>query len=156
MSDFFLKAKATIEKNEILGDILYIVLGFMMAYLFYAGLGFALGTENPVVTVVSGSMLPTLERGDALVLKSVTPEELVYGRMNGTIIVYYQPSMNKLIVHRLYKKNEDGTYKTWGDNNPFADPWSLTHDQIRGKVLLRIPYMGYPKLILSDFINLIR
>ncbi|MCK5474635.1 MAG: signal peptidase I [Candidatus Aenigmarchaeota archaeon] len=154
MKDSLLKIKGAIEKNELLTDILYVFLGFLVMYAFYTGIGFALGTPNPVVTVVSGSMLPTLERGDILVLKGISSEdELEYGREKGTILIYYHPNMNKLIVHRLYQKNPDGTYKTWGDNNPMADPWSVEHEWFRGRMILRIPYLGYPKILLSEFLR---
>jgi signal peptidase I len=49
-------------------DIFEIVVAFVAAWLFLQGLGFALGTSMPVVSVVSESMEPILHRGDLLVV----------------------------------------------------------------------------------------
>src|SRR3989338_9134475 len=91
----------------LLEDIAYICFGMVMALVFYNVLGFALDTEDPVVTVVSHSMIPTLTRGDMLVLKGTGFEELQAGNEHkkGDIIVYICQAENcpgeKLIVHRL-------------------------------------------------------
>ena len=155
MKNLFLRIKGTLEKSELIVDIFYVVLGFFLAYALYFGAGLVLHTENPVVTVVSNSMLPTLDRGDLLVLQGIeNEEELVFGRENGTIVVYYQESLKKLIVHRLYFKNPDNTYKTWGDNNPGPDPWSVKPEWLRGRVILRVPYIGYPRLLLGQYIGI--
>ena len=143
----FLKSSAAKEFMETLG---YLVLGVVLAVASYAVLGAVLDTKNPIVTVVSYSMVPTLTRGDLLVLKGVEPSELVAGRENGTIIVYYHEQTNRLIVHRVYKINPDGTVNTWGDANTGPDPWPITPEMIRGKMILRVPYLGYPRLLLKD------
>ncbi len=146
----FLKSPAAKEFIETLG---YIVLGIVLAVASYAVLGAVLQTKNPVVTVVSYSMVPTLTRGDLLVLKGVTVDELDAGRENGTIIVYYHEPTDRLIVHRVWKINSDGTVTTWGDANTGPDPWPITPDMIRGKMVLRLPYLGYPRLLLKDFLG---
>lgn len=143
----------------LLEDIAYIGLGMLMAIAFYNTLGFALNTEDPIVTVVSYSMLPTLDRGDMLILKGVPFEELEAGeeKGKGDIIVYICQADNcpgeKLIVHRLYKKFDDGTFRSWGDNNPAPDPWTGKAEWVKGKVVQRVPYVGYPRLWMSAVIG---
>ncbi len=144
------KVSKNTASKEIIDTLAYLVLGVVLAVASYAVLGAALQTKNPIVTVVSYSMVPTLTRGDLLVLHGVNVSELATGRENGTIVVYYHAPTNRLIVHRVWKINADGTIRTWGDANPSADPWNVEPDWIRGKMILRVPYLGYPRLWLQD------
>ncbi len=87
--------------------------------------------------------------------------------LNQSIIVY-TPKKGDLfsstgdIIHRviliLRDSNGDVYYLTKGDNNPISDLQMcsnercnsiITQDQYKGKVLFRIPYIGYVKLVLS-------
>ena len=149
-----------LEANEFVGSVVYILFGMFLAVVVYQTLGFALSTEDPIVVVVSCSMLPNLDRGDLLILSGDGLGELKAGRTDGDIIVYVCPSSNpgcppgdKLIVHRLYKINEDGTFVSWGDNNPAADAWMVQPEWLRGKVLYRVPLLGEPKLILTEILS---
>lgn len=144
------KSKPKGVMGEIAENVMYLVLGVVLAFSAYAILGTALDTKNPIVTVVSGSMEPVLHRGDLLVLKGANISELSFGRKTGTIIVYHQPERDQLIVHRAWKPNSDGTINTWGDANSVPDPWNVKPEWIRGKMVLRIPYLGYPRLWLQD------
>jgi len=135
-------------------DVRDIVLAFVLAFLFYKFLGLILGTPYPVLSVVSCSMVPTLHRGDVIIIKHVDWEDIVatgkWKDPNATIIVYYQPNQHKLIVHRVYKKfDENKTLITWGDNNSYPDPWAVSYDQVQGKVIAHIPYIGYIRLLPS-------
>ncbi len=152
--------KTTNSAKDIAESVAYIVLGMVLAAAGYGILGAVLGTSNPVVTVVSSSMEPALHRGDLLILEGATVSELREGRQNGSIIVYNYPPADKLIVHRVWKINTDtitgmatATVKTWGDNNPAPDPWNVEPGWIRGKMVLQIPYLGYPRLWLKDFLG---
>lgn len=156
------KLQKKLEKYPpIVEDIVFVFIGMILAIVFYNVMGFALKTSEPIVTVVSYSMYPTLDRGDLLVLKGVSPSDLEVGNEHGKgdIIVYVCPtrydcpgiqSAPRLIVHRAYQRNEDGTLRTWGDNNPNPDSWSVDPSWIHGKVILKVPYLGYPRLLLGD------
>ncbi len=148
-----------LEANEFVGSVVYILFGMFLAVLVYQTLGFALNTQDPVVVVVSCSMLPNLDRGDLLILKGIDPKDLKAG-VDGDIIVYVCPSGqagcppgNKLIVHRLYKINPDGTLVSWGDNNPYPDAWAVKPEWLKGKMLYRMPLLGEPKLLLSEILS---
>lgn len=140
--------------RELAESVAYIVLGMVLAAAAYGILGAMLHTSNPVVTVVSNSMEPTLYRGDLLVLQGTNVSELEAGRPGGSIIVYLYPPAKKLIVHRVWKINADGSLNTWGDNNASPDPWTVSPEWVRGKMILRVPYLGYPRLWLKDFFGL--
>ncbi len=147
------KEKKKIELIRKFGDIIYIFLGMFLAFLIYQIMAFALHTHYPIVSVVSCSMVPTLNRGDLLIVKGVTFNDIVAGRQNGTIIVYKSPVDGRLIVHRVYEKFPNGTLRTWGDNNPVPDPWLVSMKNVVGKVVYRIPYLGYPKILLSELVG---
>jgi signal peptidase len=65
------------------------------AVMIWNVLKLSLWTESPVVVVLSGSMEPSMYRGDILFLHKVTPIE------NGDIIVYSLEGENIPIVHRV-------------------------------------------------------
>lgn len=131
------------------GNIIYIILGFVIAYSINIGLGIALDTETPVVDVVSCSMFPVYNRGDML---------LVVGEKNpqvGDVVVYNAPSYGYPIIHRIIKINEDGSYQTHGDNNSGQFPFEkqINISQIKGKAVLKIPYLGWVKLLPMKFLG---
>ena len=68
-----------------------------------------LKTNYPVVVVISGSMLPDIERGDVLIVKGMDPEDIEVGDhdiRNGSIIIYetegiWRRPIPEPIVHRV-------------------------------------------------------
>lgn len=71
----------------------------------------------------------------------------------GDIIVYSNPNYQYPIIHRVvkgYKKNSITYYKTKGDHNNVEDP--MDTDQPIGKVIWRIPKLGYIKIIFINYI----
>lgn len=161
------------KEKEAIETIAYIILGIVAAYMLNFGLGILLGTKLPVVAVVSDSMTHdaltpvrhyqflqenlgyTKEqvdswpikngflKGDALVIKGVSENELKVG----DVIVYEIAGQNTPIVHRIVKI-ENGQLTTKGDHNPIYDPWKAT--KIYGKAVLVIPFLGWPKLLLTQ------
>jgi len=158
--------------RDTIETIAYVLLGVIAAYSLNFGLGLALGTELPVVAVVSDSMTHdslTLERhyeylqdnfgyteeeinswpikdgffkGDVLVVMGVDKKDLKVG----DVIIYGIQGQNTPIVHRIIEI-ENGKIITKGDHNPSYDPWKL--NEIYGEAVLVIPYLGWPKLILT-------
>ena len=111
-------------------DIIYISGGIILAFIIYSALGFGLQTDKPVLTVVSGSMEPTLSVGDLIVISGKDVLEIE----KGDIIVFNPGIVNKLIVHRVYEVIEDRridkftgeesvirSFRTKGDNNNHVD-----------------------------------
>ena len=117
-----------------------------------------------MVVVRSGSMEPTLYRGDLLFLKGVDPEEIVVGNHDlrtGDIIVFEASwsYRDEPIVHRVVDRRFNVTgeeiweFKTWGDNNDLDDqvshPW-VKEDDVIGIVVGKIRYIGFVKIWLSE------
>lgn len=84
------------------------------------------------VFVLSQSMEPTLDTHAMAICKMNTEYEV------GDIVVYEQEVNGQeiLIIHRIIEEYDDGTYQTKGDNNSSKDPWTITEEQIVGKVVL--------------------
>lgn len=125
------------------GSIIYIILGFIIAYSFNAILGFALNTDTPVVAVFSESMIPVFYRGDMLI---------VYGTKDvkiGDIVVFDVPQKKYPIIHRVYSIN-NGVIETKGDHNPVKDPWIIPKHYLHGKAIIKIPLLGWVKIIFTE------
>ena len=118
----------------------------LLALIIYKSLSIAFATPMPVVTVVSDSMVPIINRGDLLLVTSPKNAKI------GDIVVYKVSVMGNIpIVHRLIGKETVNGKEYWvikGDNNPSSDPWLITDDNIVGKVVLDFPLLGYPRMLL--------
>ena len=101
--------------------------------------GFGLYDLRPYV-VLSGSMEPDYPTG-SVILTNTTPDEI------GTQDVITYRTGGQQITHRVVRMNEEG-YVTKGDNNPTEDPGTVSPDQVVGKVISCIPYVGYLVLFL--------
>jgi len=113
----------------------------------YFGLRFFLSTDMPFVAVASGSMKPTLEVGDLVIVQGVPASKI----KEGDIIVFNIPCEKTHIIHRVTRIETlaNGTirFKTKGDANPTEDLQWIPEQNVQGRVLYRIPYIGYMALI---------
>lgn len=86
-----------------------------------------------------GSMEPTLNVNDVIVVKSCDVREL----KNGDIITFTKDK--RTISHRIIKimeKERDRAFVTQGDRNEIADEGFISKEQIYGKVIFNIPKIG--------------
>jgi signal peptidase I len=134
--------------KEPYSTILYIVFGVLLAFGINQGLALALSTDLPIVAVESNSMLPTFRQGDILLLYGQESYEV------GDIIVFSPSEGATPVVHRIIKINLDDSYQTKGDNNTNQLPFerAIRSNQIHGKVILIIPYLGWIKIGISEFV----
>ncbi len=126
---------------------------------FWIGLKAGLRTEYPLLTVASGSMVPTLNVGDLIAVQGVENASALYvaPKPNGEIIVFRSPRMEgELIVHRaIYGElNPDDQlwyFRTQGDANFGPDNWfgsetwngMISQNRIVGRVVGKVPWVGY-------------
>jgi signal peptidase len=111
----------------------------------------ALGLQRYVI--VSGSMSGTYDRG-SLVFDEVVP---VAALRAGDVITYRPPAeagIDHPITHRIAEIRRDRTgstvFRTRGDANPVADPWTFTLPASRqARVKASVPYAGYALAALS-------
>lgn len=103
--------------------------------------------------IVSGSMEPLIKVEDAVLIKRAAEEDI---KVND--VVTYQstdPSFyGILITHRVINiedVNGEKTFITKGDHNETIDRTPVKYNQIRGKVIMRIPKIGYIKYFLIEY-----
>ena len=119
---------------------------FLLAVILLGGL-FVLtfvpiaGSTLSVKIVQSGSMEPTIKTGSIVVIK---PQERY---QVGEIITFGREQVNYVsTTHRIISDRvEKGVvlYTTRGDANNVADAREVSHQEIIGKVLFSVPWLGY-------------
>jgi signal peptidase len=130
-------------------EIVILIIIIASIYLiFTVGLKIILNSEDPVMVVVSGSMVPTIKINDLIIVGGVDPKTLKVG----DIIVFHDPRYPKqrsceaghCIVHRIIDviSTNPPIFKTKGDANLAPDPFVVSEENIIGKVVLIIPQLG--------------
>jgi signal peptidase I len=105
------------------------------------GVEATLGTTHPFLAIATGSMVPTLVRGDLVVIQHVPVSAI----MVGTIIAYRSTCLPSPVVHRVVSLTigaNGTTYTTKGDANPSSDPCPVPYSAVLGKVVSIVPYLG--------------
>lgn len=90
--------------------------------------------------VQSGSMEPEIGTGSVLFTKPTQPENVAIG----DTITYSTGEM--FTTHKVIQKNSSNnevSFKTKGIANENPDPGRVTGDQLAGKKVLSVPYLGY-------------
>lgn len=101
--------------------------------------------------IMSGSMEPTIQVGDAVITKETN--DLKTGD-----VVAFQNNSNATVVHRIiktYTEGESKLYQTQGDNNNAPDKGLIKNENIKGKVLVKIPKAGQIILYLQKHIYIL-
>ena len=125
------------------GTVVYLVLGFAIAYGVNIALSEFLSTPTPVVAVFSDSMDPTFFKGDMILVQGVDSVKV------GDIIVFNVPDRPYPIIHRVYEV-KNGSIRTKGDNNLYVDPWITTQNNVYGKAFLKFPLLGWVKIVFEE------
>ena len=97
--------------------------------------------------IISNSMKPVISRGDLVFLKRTDTDSLE----KGDVIQYKLDEIQ--VFHRIIevKYNKGIRYfVTKGDANSAEDPSPVTEEQVMGKYIGRIPYVGWPALLLRQ------
>ena len=104
--------------------------------------------------VLTGSMLPKIKVEDVVLTKKTDPAEL----KEGDIITFASSDeryAGTIITHRIIKKYYDSTtgkytFQSKGDNNNVADNALVEEANIFGRVILKIPKLGYLQIFLAS------
>jgi len=159
-------------KNEYFKTAVMIIFVVAIVFGFWFGSQIVLSTSYPALAVASGSMCilpgsycdgwshpfePTLHVGDLIIVQGVNPEEIKAAPYpDGDIIVFHQPyAGGELIVHRAVAKEERDDkwyFQTRGDGNkgPDSPTPNIPEDNVVGKVILRIPWVGHISLFMNN------
>jgi signal peptidase len=128
--------------------------------VLWIGLGLLAGTLLAAVapqlagyrsfTVRSGSMTPAIETGDVVVTRPISP---LSARV-GDIVTFVDPEgTGKLFSHRVQSvraAGDDVAFVTRGDANTSTERWRVPADGSIGKVVYRIPKVGYALVYLDS------
>lgn len=153
-------------KDTTLGTAIYIIGGFVFAWLAMAGLGFALQTDTPVVAVFSQSMVPSFYKGDMIIVSEpgggITGMFLGKNKNDykvGDVVVFdAQSGEYKFpIIHRVIAVNPDGTLETKGDANSGQGEFehNIPPSAVHGKAIMKIPLLGWIKVGLFEGLKII-
>lgn len=138
--------KAKIIFNTILTFLLIVFIAIIFLFLISK---YIFKDEVPNVfgysisRVVSGSMHPTIEIGDMIIIKKIDNYKI------GDIVTYTEDN-GTLITHRIIKVNEN-TVVTKGDYNNTEDP-EISKTKIQGKVVFKFHsvfrYLNYKTILI--------
>ncbi|HHD2753339.1 TPA: signal peptidase I [Clostridium perfringens] len=136
-----MKSSIKVFSNILFYGVLCILIVFLL-FGFIAkksGQGFKLGSYR-AYDILTGSMSPTIKPGSLVVVKEVSPNEI----KENDIITFKSDITNNITTHRAIEVNNNGniTFVTKGDANNSKDPAILTENNIIGKVMFQIPYVG--------------
>jgi signal peptidase len=139
-------------RDRFLSTLQTAVLILAVGLMLVVGLGPRLGRYQ-FITVLSGSMKPTYDAGDLILVR---PQPMGSIRP-GQVIVYHVPTGDRQVVaHRVVKiLSGEGTahpvVQTKGDANNGVDPWTaqLTGGQV-WVYTLTIPYAGHAIQVLRE------
>jgi len=141
---------------------IYVVIVVIAIAIVYVGIRIAFGTFNPFYIVASGSMIPTLNISDFVIINHNIP----FSNLKvGDIIVFNSPGslipneQHETIVHRIVHIStgiEGRVITTKGDANdgsiPYID-YPLREQNYIGKVVYVIPKLGLVTKMLSPPTN---
>lgn len=128
--------------RRLLGAIaLVLLLALVVPFVIY-GVPQLIGADASY-TVVSGSMVPVMQPGDAVIVEAKPAAQI--GR--GDIITFSRDGTNAPITHRVVGvvETDDGqrAFVTQGDANEEPDQLPVTGDRVIGQVILTIPLIGH-------------
>ena len=120
------------------GSIIPLIIAIILAIWFAIGI-------FPIkpVAIATGSMEKELFTGDVVIIKKCNPNDVNVGD-----IIEYQME-GYTVIHRIVeKKQKNGEFYfiTKGDNNNAPDKDEVVEDQLIGKVIFKIRYLGYPAI----------
>ena len=109
----------------------------------------------PIYALVIGSesMMPEINKGDIVIIKKLNGKQLMDLEERDILAFQYN---KKVVVHRIieiHEVNGNYTFKTKGDNNNTEDEGIIDEKKVIGKVISRVPYLGYPTVWLNEAMN---
>ena len=100
------------------------------------------------IAIATGSMVPNINKGDVVIVNQEFKEKDL---KIGKVIAYNYN--DKVVVHRIYKEvqtDKELIIYTKGDANNNMDEYKITTDMIVGIVDAKIPFIGYPTVMINE------
>ena len=134
------------EKTKKNNPVYFVAIGILLILVVLnSGL-----IKYQTLVIGSNSMKDFMEKGDVVLITHLKGDER-YNVKKGEILVYRYDG--KIVCHRVTKRLNRGNaiyYKTKGDNNDQEDKVIISKDQVMGKIILRVKYIGLPSVWLSE------
>lgn len=114
--------------------LLLTLTGALAALLFYFAARYI-----KIYNVATSSMESVIKAGSIVVVLKTQRVKL------GDIITYQTPQNTEPVTHRIIKvQNIHGKtfFITKGENNTTEDPYPISQEELIGKVILALPYLG--------------
>lgn len=132
-----IKSKQEVESTDP-RNIIPLVILIILAIWFAIGI-------FPIkpIAIATGSMEKELMVGDIAIIKKCKANDII----EGDVIEYQMEGYT--VVHRVVsKKQTNGEYFfiTKGDNNAKEDAKPVAEDQLIGKAIFKVKYLGYPAI----------
>ncbi|GAA0669315.1 signal peptidase I [Natronoarchaeum mannanilyticum] len=119
---------------------LLVLVALVVPFAVYAVPG-AVGADHSFV-VLSDSMSPEIESGDAIIVEETDPASI----QEGDVITFVRSDEGTPVTHRVSGVDESGgqlSFETKGDANEQPDPTQVPAGNVIGAVAFTIPYIGY-------------
>ncbi|HPU02174.1 MAG TPA: signal peptidase I [Bacillota bacterium] len=138
---------------RVLGNAVFYLLLLTMAVLLFFLFQSRLAGGAPqifghqVYIVYGGSMSPTFEAGSVVIVQPVDPADIKVGD-----IITFGEEGSVYTTHRVTQVHDSGSnlsFTTRGDANEVEDPGVVAADEVRGRVVAAVPYLGY----MLDFVR---
>ena len=114
-----------------------IIIVVVIFLLFYRPL--SIWGDTRYEPVFTGSMEPAIPVGSMVVIKPADPETLKVGDI---ICFKIESESATTVTHRIINMTSEG-FRTKGDANEEPDQWIVRKENVIGKVIAVIPYIGY-------------
>ena len=123
-------------------NIIPLTIGIVLAIWFAIGI-------FPIkpIAIATGSMEPELHVGDVAVIKKCEANDVE----EGDIIEYQMEGYT--VIHRIKSKTQKNghfTFITKGDNNNTEDSEPVSEEQLIGKVIFKVRFLGFPAIWLHN------
>lgn len=147
------RKSAVITALRVLGNVVFYLLLLAMAVLLFFLFQSRLAGGAPqifghqVYIVYGGSMSPTFEAGSVVIVQPVDPADIKVGD-----IITFGEEGSVYTTHRVTQVHDSGSnlsFTTRGDANEVEDPGVVAADEVRGRVVAAVPYLGY----MLDFVR---
>ena len=160
------------KRIRIPNEIKYVIIAVIGIAIFWIGIRFVFGVNNPFYVVASESMVPKLKVGDLLLVQHASPSSPSPSSFNnlkiGDIIVFKSPGLREdtgqpeVIVHRIKQiyitPQGERILRTQGDANPhsiYLIDYPILSNNYIGKVILIVPGVGLVARAISPPVNYI-
>jgi len=119
----------------------WIAWGFVIGLVVAVTVPAAFGLHP--MTVLTGSMRPTIQPGDMVVDEPISPSQIRVG----DIVTFREPHGTRTITHRVRKisiSEGQARVTTRGDANDTVEKWQVPVTGSVGRVVSQVPKIGYP------------